>query len=274
MKTRSLTLPAVSAAEISVSHVDLDKGSPLNHNESHIHKACEIYLNLSGDVVFEVENRIYPIRRGSVIITRPYEYHHCIYMSEQRHEHYWITFSAEDHAPFLKMFFDRRKGTDNLILLDEEHLEALCQVLEELLENETDGLQQRIGFLRIFQILSAGKSEGHTLSSSQLPEALALAMRFMDDHLGEDLDVGTIAAACNISVTTLERHFKNVFHTTPFAMLRKKRLFRSMEYLRKGDSVAEAALKSGFSDYSNYIQLFKKQFGLTPLRYKKKFAFQ
>jgi AraC-like DNA-binding protein len=36
-----------------------------------------------------------------------------------------------------------------------------------------------------------------------------------------------------------------------------------------GDTVTEAALKSGFSDYSNYIQLFKKQFGMTPLQYKK-----
>jgi len=47
-----------------------------------------------------------------------------------------------------------------------------------------------------------------------------------------------------------------------------------MEHLRNGASVAEAALKSGFSDYSNYIQLFKKQFGITPLCYRKKFAFQ
>jgi AraC-like DNA-binding protein len=52
-------------------------------------------------------------------------------------------------------------------------------------------------------------------------------------------------------------------------MLRKKRLFASMLALRNGDTVTEAAMKSGFSDYSNYIQLFKKQFGITPLQYKK-----
>ena len=31
---------------------------------------CEIYLNLSGDVSFEVENRIYPVSPGTVILTR------------------------------------------------------------------------------------------------------------------------------------------------------------------------------------------------------------
>jgi AraC-like DNA-binding protein len=69
----------------------------------------------------------------------------------------------------------------------------------------------------------------------------------------------------------LERHFKKALGVTPFAMLRKKRLIASTAHLRNGETVTEAALKSGFSDYSNYIQLFRKQFGVTPLQYKKKF---
>ena len=271
MKTRSLTLSSISAAELSISHLDPDVPSALNHDESHIHSACEIYLNLSGDVAFEVENRIYPICRGSVVITRPYEYHHCIYLSDKRHEHFWITFSAEESDEFLKMFFGREKGKDNLILLDERQLDEICRVLEALLQNETDPLKQRIDFLQILHILSDGKSEGHIGSVAQLPADVARALRFMDEHLSEDLDVQAIAAACNVSVTTLERHFKDAFHGTPFAVLRKKRLFCSMEHLRNGASVAEAALKSGFSDYSNYIQLFHKRFGFTPLQYKKKF---
>ena len=91
----------------------------------------------------------------------------------------------------------------------------------------------------------------------------------MDEHLTEELDVEQIAKEANVSVNTLERHFKESLGTTPFAMLRKKRLFASMLALRSGDTVTEAAIKSGFSDYSNYIQLFKKQFGITPLQYKK-----
>ena len=69
------TIPPISAVDFTISHMNKDATSPLNHNESHIHKECEIYINLSGDVSFEVENHIYPISRGSVIITRPYEYH-------------------------------------------------------------------------------------------------------------------------------------------------------------------------------------------------------
>lgn len=116
---RKITLPEISKAECSISHVVIDVASPLNENESHIHRECEIYVNLSGDVSFEVENRIYPVSRGSVIITRPFEYHHCIYHSNQLHEHFWITFSAGASDAFLAMFYGRGKGKDNLIILNE-----------------------------------------------------------------------------------------------------------------------------------------------------------
>lgn len=267
---KTLQFPSIPAVAFSLSHVDPATASALNHNESHIHSACEIYINLSGDVVFEVENHIYPISRGSVIITRPYEYHHCILRSCQPHEHYWITFSAQESDGFWELFFHREKGRDNLILLDADQLRELCAVLDGLLQEHDDLLTQQIGFLRIFQLLRSGKgASGET--AVQLPADVAQALRFMDERLSEELDVQTVADACHVSVTTLERHFKEALHATPFAVLRKKRLFCSMEQLRNGASVAEAARESGFSDYSHYIQLFRRQFGVTPLCYKKKF---
>lgn len=272
MESRRFTVPEMCRIGISVSHVDIDAESPLNHNESHIHKECEIYLNLSGDVSFEVENRIYPISRGSAIITRPYEYHHCIYRSNRRHEHYWITFSVEKSEDFLKMFFGREKGRDNLIQLTPTQLEALLAVLERLLDNKIDPLQLRIDCLQLFAILYAGRREKPAGCLEDLPRDVADALRFMDGHLAEDVDIEMIASSGNVSVNTLERHFKAALGVSPSVMLRKKRLIASMEHLRSGESVTEAALRSGFPDYSNYIQLFRKQFGLTPLQYKKKFS--
>ena len=261
----------MSAVEFSISHVNIDATSPLNHNESHIHKECEIYVNLSGDVSFEVENRIYPISRGSVIITRPYEYHHCIYRSNTQHEHFWITFSADEQEDFLEMFFGREKGKDNLILLEELQLQDCCCVLQTLLQKGTDLLTRRICFLQFFRILSAGKGESPIGTAESLPPDVAAGLHYMDTHLAEDISIETLSQACSVSTNTLERHFKETLGVTPFAMLRKKRLIASLEYLRSGCSVTETAFQSGFSDYSNYIQLFRKQFGITPLQYKKKF---
>ena len=272
MKSRRLTVPGMAPINLAVNHVDLDAASPLNQHEPHIHRECEIYLNLSGDVAFAVENHIYPISRGCAVITRPYEYHHCIYRSNARHEHYWITFSAGQGEDFLKMFFHREKGRDNLIRLEPALLDRLLEVLGRVLEGESDPLGQRIACLEMFRILQVGKREETAVAPEQLPGDVAAALRYMDGHLSEDIDIQTLAAAGNVSVNTLERHFRAAMGASPFAVLRRRRLVASMEHLRNGEAVTEAALRSGFSDYSNYIQLFRRQFAMTPLQYKKKFS--
>ena len=270
MKIRKFTLPEISKAVLAVHHMDTELAVLMNQNESHIHKECEIYLNLSGDISFEVENHIYPIARGSVIVTRPYEYHHCICHTAALHEHYWLTFSAEESADFLQIFFSRRKGKNNLILLDEEQLQECCGLLEELLSDRQDVLSRRIAFLQLLRLLGEGKREHSIGETGKMPPDVMRALNYMEEHLTEETDVGAIARAASVSINTLEKHFKDSLSLSPIAVLRKKRLIASMEHLRNGNSITEAALQSGFSDHSNYIQLFRKQFGITPLQYKKK----
>lgn len=271
MKSKNLTILPMPKVDVSVTHIKIDRNSPLNQTEPHIHKKCEIYLNLSGDVSFEVENHIYPISRGSVIVTRPLEYHYCIYHSEAEHEHFCITFSAENQDDFLKLFFDREQGSDNLIILDETQLKNCLFILDELMKSENDSLTLRIEFCKLLKILSQGNIANSTTYVDKIPEDVSKALRFMDEHLTYDIEIEALSNFCNVSVNTLERHFKKALGLTPLATLRKKRLISSMEFLRNGDSITDAAIKSGFSDYSNYIQIFRKQFGFTPLQYKKKF---
>lgn len=272
MEQAAFSLSAMPSMNFAVSKIKLDSLSPLNQHESHIHKSCEVYVNLSGDVSFAVENRLYPISRGSVIITRPYEYHHCIYHSNTLHEHYWITFSAEQEQGFLKLFFDREKGVDNRIVLEEPVLQELCGVLDGILTEPNDELSRRIGILQFLQILTKGSRVSQTENLDRLPIDVMAALEYADDHLDEDLDVRSLAKVCHVSVNTLERHFKESFGELPIAAIRKKRLIASMMLLRNGESVTDAARKCGFPDYSNYIQLFRKRFGMTPGKYKKMLA--
>ena len=53
--------------------------------DAHTHEKCEIYINLTGDISFMVEGNVYPVKRGCAIITKPGEWHHCIYL-------YFLTF--------------------------------------------------------------------------------------------------------------------------------------------------------------------------------------
>ena len=268
VKTNRFCLAETGRMEFTVNFVESTK---LNQDEPHIHSDCEIYVNLSGDVSFEVEGRIYPVSRGTVIITRPYEYHHCIRHSQEVHRHFWITFSAA-REDFLNDFFCREKGHNNRIVLSEEMLEDFQRQAGKLAEGNVDSLEQRIGVLRLFHILRNGNQTEPVGLLENMPKDVLAALLYMDEHLTEDLDIPTLAQKCGMSINTLERHFLKALGARPVETLRKKRLVVSLGHLRNGETVADAAMKSGFSDYSNFIQLFKKQFGMTPLTYKKKFA--
>lgn len=270
MQTNQFILPALPELSFSVTRLTLDAKSKLNHNEAHIHKECEIYINLSGDVIFEVENRIYPISRGSVIITRPYEFHHCIYQSNAPHDHYWITFSHTPGDNFLEPFFNREKGIGNLLVLDQQTLEQVCGILNLLMNKQADTLVRRTGYLQLLQVLRTANTAASIHNTKALSPVISSAIAFIKAHLGENITVKDIADAVYISVSTLERQFKKELNETPYYRLKIERLNASMRYLRHGSSVSEAAVKCGFPDYSNYIQLFRKQFGITPMQYKKK----
>lgn len=271
VQTNQLHLSPIHETDFSISYSELDSTSVTNQNEPHIHKECEIYLNLTGDVSFEVENHLYPIRPGSVVITRPYEFHHCIYRSNALHRHYWITFSAPEGVHPFEPFFNREKGSDNLIQLTAPQLARMRQILDSLLYHGGDNLKNRIAFLQMLQLLSEATHQHSTQQLPGLPKDVMLALQYMDEHLTDELDIRTLSKAAYVSVNTLERHFRQTLQDTPFHILRKKRLFAATRLLRIGCSVYDAASKSGFPDYSHFIVLFRKHFGMTPSQYRKLF---
>ncbi|MBE6739882.1 MAG: AraC family transcriptional regulator [Ruminococcaceae bacterium] len=239
--------------------------------EPHIHNECEIYINLRGDVSFAVENNIYPIERGSVIITKPFEYHYGIHHSNGIDEYYWITFTADENEDFMDIFYNRNKGENNLFKLDEEKLSKVIDILEDILYNPIDSLKRQIMILTFFSILRESVPMCADATAKTVPPDILNALTFMDDHLTENITVKDIASHVNQSINTLERRFKKTLGVSPTKMLVRKRLLLSQDFLKNGDSVTDAAIKCGIHDYSNYIQLFKKQFKMTPLHFKRQY---
>ncbi|NHN33717.1 AraC family transcriptional regulator [Paenibacillus agricola] len=96
------------------------------------------------------------------------------------------------------------------------------------------------------------------------------------DHISEqysgNISIKDLANNLNVSVRSFERIFKDMFSMTPQQFIIKTRIFKACDKLREGMGVAETALSCGFYDQSSFTKLFKKQMGLTPLRYIKLYS--
>ena len=84
--------------------------SPERKTEPHIHDFCEIYVNVAGNVSFVVEKSIYAVQAGDIIVTKPYEYHHCVYHDESDHLHFLINFSPNENPELFSFLLEKRAG--------------------------------------------------------------------------------------------------------------------------------------------------------------------
>ena len=271
-KQKILTMDGILPFELDCSYVECYYDETEILNEAHIHEACEIYINLSGDVSFMVEDHVYPVNSGNAIITRPNEYHHCIYHSDALHKHFCILFTYSGNEGILPGFFDRVLGEKNLVVLEEEQSRQLNKLCFDLLEKDLNQFSRLLAFFRIINLLEHGQKECETTLPEKLPQDVEKALEYINANLTGELSVAAIAKAVSVSVNTLERHFRTSLQVSPTELIKRKRLYQAAELLRSGYSVQEAAMESGFCDSSYFIGLFRERFHMTPLKYKKKYS--
>lgn len=265
---RMLRLESTAPIELSVSYGETDRQHHFFQIESHCHDCCEIYVNVTGDVSFMVEDTLYPVEHGDAIVTMPWERHHCVYRSDRRHEHYWLLFSAVGNEPLFSLFLNREPGRNNRIVPNAEKKEQLIALCRSLYENRADELKKLGDFWTLQSLLSDGKE--YTASPELLPTELAAMLEGIRSALPHTPDIDQLAAIGHVSVSTSERLFRKYTGMTPTQYVLGKRLERARYLLDNGKNVTEAALECGFCDSSYFILQFRKQFGLTPGAYKRK----
>jgi len=259
---------SLSAFELIIEYNNL-KYFPLEDEPpSHIHDSYEIYFNLSGDVSFMVENHTYPISRGNIIITKPFEYHHCIYHSNKEHEHYCLRFSSCERNELFEFFHTRERGKNNHIPLSNELAYSFKKHIDAILSDCNNSLIDKYyHFIRLMQIIQNNASVTKTSFSDDIPESLLKVLNIISDHYDSTITVANLASEIFVSVNTLERHFKRYLNITPREYIKRKRLSEAMILLNKNTSVTQVAYKCGFPDTSNFIRTFKHTFGQTPYQY-------
>jgi len=258
----------LSPFDITVSYGELDGFSSMNTDYSHVHNECEVYIAITGKVSFMVENRIYPVFPGSVVITRPYEYHHCICHTNDTHTHYCIWFPAENNEKLLEIFFNRELGENNLLTLPADKQKAFFSVCNDLMHNSDTEFSKNYNFMRFMHYLNS--AETTDIRSNLYPHDVYKTLNYINTKFTEQISIAELAKEAHVSLSSLERHFYDALRMTPSVYLKNKRLSNAAEMLYNGSSVTDACYKSGFSDQSKFITLFKRNYGFTPLQYKKK----
>ena len=69
MSENKLVFERLNPFEMTIHYVDDQVESIYRQLGHHVHSECEIYVHLGGDVSFMVEDQVYPIQYGNLVIT-------------------------------------------------------------------------------------------------------------------------------------------------------------------------------------------------------------
>ncbi len=86
-----------------------------------------------------------------------------------------------------------------------------------------------------------------------------------------DYDAESVAAKLSMSVSKLNRIFRELYGTSLHAYVQEMRLEQAAEMLLKMNlSVTEVAVNSGYNNMSHFSKAFKNRFGITPKKFSER----
>jgi AraC family transcriptional regulator len=122
------------------------------------------------------------------------------------------------------------------------------------------------------ELLAHAAREGQRAARPGAPW-LRAAFELVNDGYRERLTVQGMAATLGVAPLRLGRAFRRAFGCSPGEMMRRRRVARAEELLRKGRlALADIALASGFADQPQLTKAFRRVTGYTPGRYRRLFC--
>ena len=242
---------------------------------------CEIWYLISGDVRYFVENQIYEVEPGDLIITNPNEIHKPTFKSNTIYERITLCFDPMFFSQFstesfdlLACFYDRKNGVGNKITLTTEQDTELRRIffeIEKEYASAEDSRDIRLNALMIELLLIIAKaaSVGGESHSADMSSLVTDIIAYVNHNLEGDLSLASLEKMFYMSASHLCRRFKTETGVGLHRFIVDKRIALAKSLLANGDAVTATAQKCGFNDLSNFIRSFKKHVGMAPNEYKK-----
>ena len=137
------------------------------------------------------------------------------------------------------------------------------QVLLELIRKE-----RQVGEAIILppgKIIERQSSQGLAVENAEV----ASAIRYIEEHLHQPLEVREVLQHVSLSRRALEAHFLRLFGRTPRDHIRCLQMERAKDLLAKSNvSVKEIASRSGFSGPTAFCSTFRRLYKMTPGDYR------
>jgi len=242
---------------------------------SHSHDFNEILVTLSGEHFYGINGELFAFSPG-IIALLPRRLPHDSGYSEHHAEciDFWIHILPHNKTTLNFIHHTPATGTVSVpvplpsvsLLEDFRRAGALLDRMENHLDQQK--AHHFVAYLlhELFGMIMDADSKSQTVNIISLVEGIK---QYIMEHLTDSLSLSDLAVAAGYSSFHFHRLFLEAEGITPRNFVEGQRLKRACELLKAGQTVTSAAMDSGFSTYSQFTRVFKRQFQLSPSEWLK-----
>lgn len=245
--------------------------------EFHAHDFLELYLFLDGSVTYYIEDQVYDLCPGDLLIIPPGKMHRPVIANERAaYERMvlWVNLEylsrIDGEALTLQKALQTVGENGYCVPLRGDELIYAVKLFSKITELQGRGADAELtaGAIRLYlwSMLEEYSRVESTLSGE--PEVIPQVIRYITEHYNESITLDDIAAKFFISKSYLSRHFKAYTNATVYAYIMALRITHARRMIREGVPAVEAGRSCGFSDYSTFYKAFKAQTGMSPHQFK------
>lgn len=91
---------------------------------------------------------------------------------------------------------------------------------------------------------------------------------YLEEHLAEKLTLESVAAAFDVSKSTITQMFRKKLDTSFYAWLTRRRLICAKNLIARGVPLEQVGKNVGFKEHSAFYRAFRQEYGISPREYR------
>ena len=244
--------------------------------EYHYHEFCKILLLVQGSGGYYVDGQRYLLQSGDIVLLDAHSIHRPELDGEETYERIILYISpaylqrqSTENCELRKVFSGENGHVLRLPDERKQKIFRLAASLERELQSEAFGREvlSSAQLLRLLVEIGRNRENPETAGPSPVmprSQRIVQILRYIDQHIAEDLDAEAIAGAFFISKYHMMRQFRQETGTTVHLYITQKRLVKARELMDAGMRATEACYRCGWRSYSSFTRAYNKLLGTTP----------
>lgn len=256
------------------------RGKNYRMSSFHFHYWYEIMMLVEGNCKFPIEDKVYEMKAGDVLLIPPNVPHFNFGTAEN------LRICVEFTLDYMKRYFTQEvcemllRSDDVIFLhLKKEEAETFVDVSRDLINLGQDNKYVFSYFGVMLAIISNAADRQNTDEFYSIREMkskantkLSSVIQYIESHAAEIEKIEDIADACYISRSHLARLFRQELNISVMSYLNSVKLHKASELLLKtNNSIVDVSIECGFNSAQYFSRVFKNLIGCTPHEYRKKY---